>query len=228
MMIICRSVGPLNMRLAYQGGASLVVSMVFILVLAFLGLAAMRNSTLQERMANNMRDRNIALQAAELALRDAERDLAALKADGTTFCAAGTTVGTTSCRPAGERATTLANRADFWVWGPAMTPYWTPSCNHGQCYDNSAAGVPVWDETAANWSPQPGSTGTKSTIAYGTYTGATALTTVPIQPRYIIEAFTEFDPYGTGSKRMTFRITARAVGQNPNTVVVLQSVSSPN
>jgi Tfp pilus assembly protein PilX len=30
-----------------------------------------------------------------------------------------------------------------------------------------------------------------------------------------------------GSNKVIFRITVRAVGQNPNTVVVLQSVSMP-
>ena len=210
----------LSMDHARQGGASLIVALMLMLVLAFLGMAAMSNSTLQERMANNMRDRNVALQAAELALRDAERDLAALKADGITFCPG----GSTGCRPAGERTNVATLRASYWSWGPALTPYWTPSCTHGQCYDNSAASVPVWDDTAADWG-----TGTKTTVAYGTYTGATALTGVSAQPRYIIEILPQsIDPYGLSSQRVTFRITARAVGQNPTTVVILQSVSSPN
>lgn len=205
-----------------QRGASLLVAMVMMLVLAILGLSAMSNSMLQERMANNMRDRNIALQAAELALRDAERDLASLKADGTTFCAA----GTSGCRPAGERPSVSADRPGYWAWGPALTPYWTPKCPHGQCYDNSASSAPVWDDSLADWA---GTDATKfPTIAYGTYTGATALTVVASQPRYLIEIFPAVpDPYGLSSQRVTFRITARAVGQNPDTVVILQSVSSP-
>ena len=157
----------LNRALARQTGVSLVVSMVFILILAFLGLAAMRNSTLQERMANNMRDRNIALQAAELALRDAERDLSSFKADGVTFCIAGT--GT--CRPIGERPTNPADRADYWVWGPSMTAYWTPTCNHGQCYLTSSTTVPPWDDSVADWTV--GQIGNSlKTVKYGKYTGA--------------------------------------------------------
>lgn len=227
MKIYKPKVSVVNGQLVRQEGVSLVVSMIFILILAFLGLAAMRNSTLQERMANNMRDRNIALQAAELALRDAERDLSALKTDGTTFCGG----GDTGCRPAGERTNVSANRSSFWSWTASMKVYWTDTCNHGQCYDRVGATKPVWDDSVADWTEaQTGNT--LKTVKYGTYTGATAITSVPTQPRYIIEAFTaagDADPYGVqGTSRMTFRITARAVGQNPNTVVLLQSVSSPN
>jgi type IV pilus assembly protein PilX len=219
-------VNVIKRQLARQEGVSLVVSMIFILILAFLGLAAMRNSTLQERMANNMRDRNIALQAAELALRDAERDLASYKSDGVTFCQA----GTTGCRPLGERPVASNLRGKFWAYTPTMRLYWTDTCNHGQCFDIVGATKPVWDSSVADWTEaQTGNT--LKTVKYGTYTGATPITSVLTQPRYIIEAFTVAvdDPYGVkGSTHMTFRITARAVGQNPNTVVILQSVSSPN
>lgn len=40
-----------------------------------LGLAAMQGATLEEKMAGNQRDRNIAFEAAEAALRDAEQDI---------------------------------------------------------------------------------------------------------------------------------------------------------
>jgi Tfp pilus assembly protein PilX len=91
--------------------------------------------------------------------------------------------------------------------------------------------VPVWDDTQANWGAQGGNSTGFPTIPYGTYTGATALTEVAIQPRYIIEIIpvngNRVDTAGLGSQVIIFRITARAVGQNSNTVVVLQSVSSP-
>lgn len=217
-----------------QNGFVLITALIFLVILAVLGLSSMQASTLQERMAGNLRDRNIALQAAELALRDAERDLGALKANiafpitAASFCAA----GDTGCRPTGARASVFADRIGFWAWGPALRQSWTPSCPLGQCYsiDKPAAAAPVWDDTQANWAPQPGSTGSNPTVQYGTYTGATAIPGVAQQPRYILEIFpaNPSDVYGTGgSKKVIFRITARAVGQNPNTVVVLQSVSMP-
>lgn len=53
-------------------GAVLIVSLLILLVMTLLGVAAMQSTTLEERMTGNMRDRSLALQAAETALRDAE------------------------------------------------------------------------------------------------------------------------------------------------------------
>jgi len=44
-----------------------------LLLLTIIGAAAMRDTNLQERMAGNMRDHNLAFQAAEAALRFAEQ-----------------------------------------------------------------------------------------------------------------------------------------------------------
>jgi type IV pilus assembly protein PilX len=56
-------------------GFSLLTVLIMMVVLAFIGLGAMNSSLLQERMAGNANDQNVALQAAEAALRDAERDV---------------------------------------------------------------------------------------------------------------------------------------------------------
>lgn len=58
-----------------QTGVVLVVSLMLLLVLTLLGLAATRSTTLEERMTANQRDRNVAFQAAEAALRDGESAL---------------------------------------------------------------------------------------------------------------------------------------------------------
>jgi len=58
-----------------QRGVALVVSLVFLLVLTIIGVTAMQSATLQERMAGNARDRNVAFQAGERALRAAEADI---------------------------------------------------------------------------------------------------------------------------------------------------------
>ena len=55
-----------------QRGAVLVVSLLILLVMTVLGVAAMGTTTLQERMANNNRQQQVAFQAAEAALRAAE------------------------------------------------------------------------------------------------------------------------------------------------------------
>lgn len=58
-----------------QRGAILVTSMLLLIVLTVLGIAMMRMTTMQERMAGNMRDVNLSLQAAEAALRAGEAAL---------------------------------------------------------------------------------------------------------------------------------------------------------
>ena len=52
--------------------------MLLLLVLTLLGLGAMKAARMQERMAGNSRDVNIAFQGAEAGLRDAETRLGAL------------------------------------------------------------------------------------------------------------------------------------------------------
>jgi type IV pilus assembly protein PilX len=59
-----------------QRGTALVVGLLLLLVLTVLGMSASNTSVMQERMAGAMRDRDMAFQAAESALRDAERRLA--------------------------------------------------------------------------------------------------------------------------------------------------------
>jgi type IV pilus assembly protein PilX len=65
-----------------ERGFSLIAILLMVVVLASLAVAGMGASVMQERMAGNARDRNLALQAAEAALRDAEADVEArLSAD---------------------------------------------------------------------------------------------------------------------------------------------------
>ncbi len=58
-------------------GFALITILLMTVVLAALALGAMNTSILQERMAGNARDANIALQSAEAALRDGEADVMA-------------------------------------------------------------------------------------------------------------------------------------------------------
>ncbi|MCP5278015.1 MAG: hypothetical protein H6935_06605 [Thiobacillus sp.] len=190
-----------------QRGAALVVGLVIMVVLTVLGITAARMAGLEERMAGNMRDRALALQAAEMALRDAERDLLGVGSRSI--------VGTESfwpnCNQDGNAGT-----ADDGLCTCGQLQ------NQGFIADNArcvAGGVgyvnPVWTEANIL-------TGTPS-VAYGTFTGAQAITMVSAQPRYIIEGFRK-NIAGTGGDVYFYRITARAQGANPNTVVWLQEV----
>lgn len=63
--------GP-GARLRGERGSALAIALIFLLLMTLLGVSAMRSSNLQERMAGNLRDRNMAFQAAEAALRAGE------------------------------------------------------------------------------------------------------------------------------------------------------------
>jgi type IV pilus assembly protein PilX len=58
-----------------QAGSAMIVALIFLLLMTLIGTAAMRGSTMQERMAGNTRDWNLAFQSAEAALREAEEFL---------------------------------------------------------------------------------------------------------------------------------------------------------
>lgn len=59
-----------------ERGASLVVALIFLVIMAMLSVTLANVTGLEERMAGHTRDRNLALQSAEAALRDAEARLA--------------------------------------------------------------------------------------------------------------------------------------------------------
>jgi len=51
----------------------MITALIFLVMLTIIGVTAARMSSLEERMAGNMRDRDVALRAAEMCLREAER-----------------------------------------------------------------------------------------------------------------------------------------------------------
>lgn len=61
-----------TLEIKRQSGAVLVFALIMVLMMTMIGLAAIRGSGLQEQMAGNMRDRNLAFQSSEAALREGE------------------------------------------------------------------------------------------------------------------------------------------------------------
>jgi len=55
-----------------QQGVVLIVGLILMLLLTLIGMSAMRGSNMQELMTSNVKDRNMAFQAAEASLRYAE------------------------------------------------------------------------------------------------------------------------------------------------------------
>lgn len=184
-----------------QGGAVLIVSLMFLVILTMLGVTAMSGTTMEERMAGNTRDAALALQAAEAALRDARRDISAIPAQGTgrippvksAVFGDGTNPGTCS-------STGLCRPLVFTPQPPSILP---PTPAH-------------------NMKAAP-------SVQYGTFTGVPALGAANgliQQPRYIIESFCLFVFGGSISdcSESFYRITATGYGRSPNSVVTLQEV----
>ena len=237
-----------------QRGFVLVTALIFLMVLSLLGIMAVRGSLFEERGAANDRDIAVARWNAELALRDAERDILGLRFDGQ-YCAA---APCTTLRPTGTRPPNAADAVTFWSVRnddrrDSATPVALPDggrtlslANQG-VYNVDAAtscGIPVW--SGANWNDgvtTRSCAGTINaavpTIAYGTFTDAPVAAfcpgtaQAPPPPRYLIEMFTPEDvEIPASSAKLFFRVTAVGFGRSTasngaRTSVTLQSIFSP-
>jgi len=63
---------PYSGKSGAQRGAILIVSLIILLLMTLIGTTGMQTASLEEKMAGNMRDRNLAFQAAESALSAGE------------------------------------------------------------------------------------------------------------------------------------------------------------
>ncbi len=204
-----------------QSGVALVVVLLFMATLAVGGLYSARSALMGEQLARNQLDQQVARQAAEAALRDAEVDLSLPG----------------GVKPAGADCSRGAQR-------PIDNAYaaFQPTCPQGQCrapnysallaMDYAKAGGDDSTGAEAWWPNAKGGLWNNATdkkkmvdgqcetfdgaVPIGTFTGAKAIPAVARQPEYLIEAI---DKNG----RDVFRITARGFGFRTGTEVVLQS-----
>lgn len=63
------------MKAKQQRGATLLVSIIFLLIMTVLALGSIRGVSLQERMATNLYDRDLAFQSAEAAIQAAQAEV---------------------------------------------------------------------------------------------------------------------------------------------------------
>jgi len=195
-----------------EGGFILITGMLFLVVLTILVVSLMRTSILEERMIANSRDWNVAFQAAESALRDAEREIR----DGTRIV--GQTGFVSGCSVAAD-------------------PRGAGLCLPNLCTNTSSSGdcLPIWidlDKKQGDTGWRSGA-GTGKSIAYaaaisGYKVAGTTLTGVAAQPRYIIEVLTVPDgsslkpPPGQPAQKYVYRATAVGFGASISTRVMLQ------
>jgi type IV pilus assembly protein PilX len=88
-----------------QRGAVLAVSLVMLLVITLIAVSSMRGTILEEKMAGNTRDRNVAFQTTESAVREAEIFIEGVASLGNFDGSAGL-FGLTDAEPTFSSATT--------------------------------------------------------------------------------------------------------------------------
>lgn len=186
-----------------EQGAVLAIGLIILVVMTLLGVTAMTTTSLENKMAGNLKDWNLAQQAAEAGLRDAEIDIA------TTGRVTGWTYGVGGCKA----VTATANQRD------------------GQCISAVGDTVNIWqtidwsNSAAAQYYVKYGN----KTGAGSAYTVAQGYATIP---RYIIELVTDKGKPGVSlvgfesNKTKTFRVTAVGYGGSTQASVMLQSTYS--
>ncbi|MGE8219496.1 MAG: pilus assembly PilX family protein [Stenotrophomonas acidaminiphila] len=124
-----------------QQGITLLVVMILLLILSVLGIAILRSSAMQERMSANMRDRSLAFQGAETALRYAQDVVLAGNSawEAGTIPAAADCTGTSVCPtgaspvwanlPAGTYDTRLAAPPQYWIEYLGVGPGYKGNCD---------------------------------------------------------------------------------------------------
>ena len=181
-------------------GFSLIVTMILLVVVSLLGIAASQMTLLSEKVTRFDRDQQIALQAAEAALLDAEFDMR------------GSDVIT------GTRENSFSSKD---------TLGFTDGCGTGndlgKCNPSVDGSKPVW--YAVDFTD---TTSTAKTVAYGNFTSrsypfGTAGARSEIAPRYIIEAIRDQSP-GASIQNILFRVTAMGFGPRKETQAVVQMI----
>ena len=185
-----------------QRGATLAIVLIFLVLVTLIGVTAMTTTTLEEKMAGNLKEQNLAFQAAESALRDAKLDIQGLNAAGT--------VSPTRRNPPISGETGFNDGTDT-----------RPSCSTlGLC---ATATTSFLNAALNTTSILAQSLTAAPSVQYGTYTQALPLSDVARQPRYIIEAV-NVRPQGNTGKLIWYRITARGYGARIESQATLQEV----
>lgn len=210
-------------------GVALPIALFFLIVISLLATVGMRRATIGEALSRNQIDFETARQAAEAALRDAERDLAStatvLPRPGA-LCTRGADERPIDPGILNTAFNAQCNRGQCRMGGANPTAYYgasvysTTPTNPQPWWPRTHGGI--WDDTTT---PKPQVVGNSCAfnggIPIGVFTGTARLAGVRRQPEYMVEFFnrTSDDPM--------FRITARGYGLGPNTEVVIQGFFKP-
>lgn len=153
---------------ARQRGVALIVALVLLIIITLIGLASIRGTTMQEKMAGNLNDRNIALQNAEAAIRVATARLATTTADVWRDCS----LASVTCDADPSTAADAANAWRTVATGSSATQYTAGATAAGQpqyVVENMGLWPDPNSNTGANLSGgagQYGAQGTSTTVNY--------------------------------------------------------------
>lgn len=184
-----------------QRGVVLIIALVMLLILTLIGVAGLRDTQLQERMAGGAQDRELALQAAETALRTAEGAI---------------TSGNAAADNNGDQYRDYRAPLDGGLDSVA-----------GLQRQNSG-GVPVIE--SVYWRDVYDWTGNGGNNSFSDGTSLSGLSAQPLYvierlPYSYSAVPGSFNASGTAGDPLVsdYIITARAVGSSPDAVVILQS-----
>ena len=193
-------VRPAAQTMAQQRGFSLITTLILLVIVMGLGISASQMVLMSERTSRFDRDSQIAFQAAEAALVDAELDIQGPNASA-------------------------AQRMN--LFEPKNKVNFSLGCGTGQlvglCAQAEAGQKPVWYQV--DFTDQSANA---KTVGFGTFTGrlfSVGETGIrpEMAPRYIVEVIP--DPGVTASPSdVLYRITAMGFGPRKETQVVLQMV----
>lgn len=195
-----------------QSGFILFTAVVFLAVLTIIVLSLFNVTTSEEKIARNFRDANLAMQAAEAALRDAEIRVA----------------GTYKWPLKPLTSTQFSGSCDKGLCDGRFRLSTDPQIDQ----------VDFWDTTGVG--AKSAKIGSGSTV--DTRTGTPPISGIPdapllgrdYQPRYIVELLPAStvggnpDDAADTSHQFVVRITAQGRGRFPNTRVVLQEIYLPS
>jgi type IV pilus assembly protein PilX len=108
-----------------ERGAVLIVSLIMLLVVTLIAVSSMQGTVMEEKMAGNTRDRNLAFQTAESSLREAETYVEGLASMGT-FNGSGGLYGLTDLEPYYADSTTWSDTLNHVVGSEPHGSYAAP------------------------------------------------------------------------------------------------------
>ena len=207
---------------AQQRGVVLLVSLLFLIVLTLLGVAASRMVTSEERQSRYLREYNTAFQAAESAMRDARDDIDGLVAS--------TPPRAINVPRLLQYAATNDCQFGFCTYdrNELTRPWKDPSkWANATPYGTYSLRSPLPQSAAVGTNADGGRDENNNTVSrFSTATATSAVTGVSQQPVYLIEPIET----GKGSatfgvpQPITYRVTALGYGADPNTRAMVQEI----